>query len=1021
MTLIFPVVTLAGEMRLIGAPMISPDGKTVVFEWLSDLWQAPATGGEAVRVEANPGHDGFPRFTPDGKRIVFSSDRTGSQQVFSIPTGGGSATQHTFHSEGNELECLSPDGTRAIVRGTRDRYGFRQTQLLEISLTRDEREQRLFDAAATSADTSPDGKRILFCRGGEQLYRKGYKGSRASQIWRYDRVSQTFTSLIAEDTDARSPVWLPDGKGFYFLSSRSGTGNVWVKSADSATPRPLTHFSGDGVNSISLSADGAAMVFRRGLEVFHFAPKSKQPPRAVTFWTKAGLPDVSRDVRSLEKAVKSDFTAGMDQVVFSAAGELWWLKTAGETAVQVTHTPVAEENPRFSPDGKWLYFSRDNGLEVNFHRCQFDQGKLLNEEQLTRSKRSKGSLKISPDDSRIAWTEGTGDLFAAAADGAEQRLVMKGWEQPTFDWSPCGRWLAIAAVNRNAGRDIWLTRADGRGNAVNLTQHPAFEGSPRWSPDGRWLAFSARRDADQTLQLWVVDLGKTGLSTEVTDEAIVELGAKARRISTGGIEPERMIWTADSKFLLFQNKDRSDEHLHSVAIFDHALTRLTAQRGVPIRTTRDGALLWQVDHTPAIFKNGANRIFPIKATVDHPREAVLTLAFRRVWRTLGERYYDPSMSGRDWAGLRLKYEPFAAGARSSRQFDHVISQLYGELNASHLSFLRKPWSTESSAKAKSEEVTAHPGLIFQDRGREGPLVIDRVVDGSKVALLPQAPRPGETVVKIAGENVTRRTPLHRFFNGAENRALPITVRASDGSERVLELRCISYEKARMLDRDERESTARRIASQTAKVSYLAVPDMNRDTIDGLEQKVYQCSLSSEGLILDLRNNGGGREADRLLAMFCQPVHSFTMPRNGPDGYPQARRLQTFWPKPLVVICNQNTYSNSEIFCHAIQQADRAPLVGVTTAGGVISAVKTTIPDAGTLQIPFRGWFRVTDGSNLELNGAKPDFPVPLSPADEDARRDPQLKKALEILKSAMARTPSPPAPRWRPGGSGSGR
>jgi tricorn protease len=174
--------------------------------------------------------------------------------------------------------------------------------------------------------------------------------------------------------------------------------------------------------------------------------------------------------------------------------------------------------------------------------------------------------------------------------------------------------------------------------------------------------------------------------------------------------------------------------------------------------------------------------------------------------------------------------------------------------------------------------------------------------------------------------------------------------------------------------------------------------MNRETFDRIEREVYQAALQSEGMILDLRDNGGGREADRLLSLFCQPAHSFTLPRGGPAGYPYDRLAHAAWNKPLVVLCNEGTFSNSEIFCHAILLTKRAPVVGVATAGGVISAVKAKIPGVGELQVPFRGWFHAKTGVNLDLNGAQPDFPVTLTPADEDGGRDPQLEKALELVR-----------------------
>lgn len=971
----------AEEMHLVTAPAVSPDGKSMVFEWINDLWTAPTDGGEAIRVEENPARDSYPQFTPDGKRIVFSSDRTGSMQVFSIPAAGGEAIRHTYQTEGNELECLSPDGTHAIVRGIRERSGFRATRLFTIDLTKDAREQRLFDATGDEASWSPDGTRVLFCTGGEQLYRKGYRGSRASHIWQYEIPTGKFECRVAEETDARQPVWHPDGKGFYYLSSRTGTLNLWSQRDGATTPEAITWETGDSVFSRIPSAEGSTFVFRRGFGLFRFRPKTDATPLPLTLWTREKLPDVSRDQKKITTTTNADFTNGLDQIVFSAAGELWWIRN-GETK-RLTETPAAESDVRFSPDGKWLYFLRDDGLSPNFFRATFKEGLLENERQVTAGSFTKTLFKPSPDGTKIAWVEGTGNIFTAAADGTDPRCVFKCWDRPTFDWEPNGQRLAIAAEDRNSNRDIWLTDADGKSDPLNLTRHPAFEGSPRWSPDGRWLVFSAKRDADGKSRLWKIDFSKDGPRT-------------AKVISTGDIEPTRVIWAADSKSLLFQNQKTTDANLYSVSPAGGEVKTLTAQRGVPIRTTKGGSLLWRVNQTPAMLKDGVSMTFPISASIDRRRNEVLTLAFRRICKTLGERFYDPKMNGIDWEALRMKYEPAAAMSRTSRQFDRTVSHLFGELNASHLSFLRKPWSNEI-IKKPIEETTAHPGLVFRDGPAEGPLVIERIIPGSPAARIPDSPEKGEIIVRIAGEAATSHTPLHRFFNSGLGKSLPVVIRSMDGKERVIELRCISYARARSLDRKENESIARQRVTKNGDFSYVKVRDMSMKSFIDLELTVYRASLETAGMVLDFRNNGGGREADRMLSLFCQPVHSFTVPRGGPEGYPNARRVHAAWDKPLVVLCNENTFSNSEIFCHAMRETKRAPLVGTTTAGGVISAIKVTIPDAGELQVPFRGWFQTGTGKNLDLNGAVPDFPVGLTPADENAGRDPQLEKAVEVL------------------------
>jgi len=977
------------SIQMISFPAVSPDGKSLVFEWSEDLWTASIDGGEAERIVHHPGRDAYPRFSPDGKRILFSSNRSGSLQIYSIPVTGGHLLQHTYHTEGNKLECLSQDGRHALVRGARERPGSGATQLLEIDLTKDVRERRLFDAVGHSPAWSPDGKSVLFCRGGEQLFRKGYRGARASQIWLYQIEERTFECLVTGETEARSPMWLPDGTGFYFVSAIDGTPNLWRRSIH-GEERKLTHFHDDGVITPSLSADGSTLIFTSGFELFRYRPESDPKPTAIPLWTVEKLPDVSTETLTIDGTLSADFTQDLKQLVFSAASDLWIVTERGKPPIRLTETSAAEDEVRFSPAGDWLYFLRDDGMESNYFRTHVVNNALVHEMPVTRGSRSKGRLKLSSDGSKIAWIEGNGDVFTAAADGTDSRLVYKCWDRPTFDWSPDGQWLAIAAEDCNANRDIWLVSADGGKPAMNMTRHPAFEGSPRWSPDGRWLVFSAKRDKSGESQLWRFDFGKNGPNANL----------EPTLISTKGIEPIRVLWASDSRSLYFQSALKSPKKTYQINVDGSDMQTLVDRGGIPIRVTSEGAILWRVNQTPEIFTKSETVDFPISMTVKRPREDVLTLGFRRIWRTLGERFYDPKMNGRDWHTLRIKYEHAAKTARDSRQFNRVIKQLRGELNASHLAFTPKPWPNEIR-KIPDKEMTAHPGMVFDDQNPDpdSPLLITRVIPGSEVSMLPEPPQAGDRILRIAGEEVSNKTSLHRFFNGAENRPLPLRIRSKDGRERVIELRCISYHKARELSRQEREKTAlQRVAQVNPKTTYLRVPNMNRDTLENLAMKVYQASLTSEALILDLRDNGGGREADRMLAMFCQPEHSFTISRDGPMGYPVDRQSSPSWNHPMVVLCNQDTFSNAEIFCHAVKHLKRAPLVGTATAGGVISAVKIAIPDVGSLQVPFRGWFNIGTRENLDSRGAQPDHTVEMSPADESAGRDPQLDKALELLK-----------------------
>jgi len=189
------------------------------------------------------------------------------------------------------------------------------------------------------------------------------------------------------------------------------------------------------------------------------------------------------------------------------------------------------------------------------------------------------------------------------------------------------------------------------------------------------------------------------------------------------------------------------------------------------------------------------------------------------------------------------------------------------------------------------------------------------------------------------------------------------------------------------------------------LGYLHIRGMNFPSFHRFEQELFMAGAGKDGLIIDVRNNGGGSTADHLLTALTQPVHAIAVPRGGGPGYPQDRMVYATWNKPIVVLCNQNSFSNAEIFAHAIKNLKRGQLVGVTTAGGVISTGGIPIMDIGFLRMPFRGWFTVNDGEDMELHGAVPDHIVWPEPGDAE---DKQLSKS--VLRMFGSSAVCPPLP-----------
>ena len=184
------------------------------------------------------------------------------------------------------------------------------------------------------------------------------------------------------------------------------------------------------------------------------------------------------------------------------------------------------------------------------------------------------------------------------------------------------------------------------------------------------------------------------------------------------------------------------------------------------------------------------------------------------------------------------------------------------------------------------------------------------------------------------------------------------------------------------------------------MSWLPIQGMNQSSLDVFERDLYAAAGGKDGLIIDVRNTGGGWTADRLLASITVTKHAYTIPRgadgNHTDGYPQDRLFIQRYTLPINMLCNENSYSNAEIISHAFKTLERGTLVGQETFGAVISTGGTRLIDGTFVRLPFRGWY-LLDGTDMEDTGAVPDLIVPQTPEAESAEDDEQLRAAVADL------------------------
>ena len=183
---------------------ISPDGQTIAFTYMGDLYTVPTAGGDAKQITLHKAHDFMPVWSADSKHIAFASDRYGNFDVYIMEAKGGQATRLTFHSTDEKPYTFSHDGTSLIFGAARlDIAEHRQfpdgthTELYSVPVVGG-RVKQIFTIPAEYVQVSKDGNTMIYHdkKGGENEWRKHHTSSVTRDIWSYDKSTNTHKMLV---------------------------------------------------------------------------------------------------------------------------------------------------------------------------------------------------------------------------------------------------------------------------------------------------------------------------------------------------------------------------------------------------------------------------------------------------------------------------------------------------------------------------------------------------------------------------------------------------------------------------------------------------------------------------------------------------------------------------------------------------------------------------------------------------------------------------------------------------------
>jgi tricorn protease len=490
----FSSIVLAREAKLVRYP--SYHNGRVAFTYLADIWVADENGGNVQRLTVNRARDAYPKFSPDGKWIAFSSDRNGNLDVYIIPSTGGSAKQVTHHSADDVVLGWTPDG-RGILFSSQRGEDF--MALLYIVSVDGGMPWRAGPDMGNAASFSPDGKRIAYNPKGQTYWRKYYRGAYATDVWIEDISTKKFTQLTDFDGLDSWPMWSRDGD-IYFVSDRDGNGltNIWRVAEAGGKADKVTSFRNGDVRFPSISADGRTIVFEHDFGIWKLDTGSKKVT-PIRLDIDAETAENESEMRAFSsEADDYDLAPNARRLIVSVHGELFTVPVEEGDIRQITDTPARDRFAGYSPDGKWLSFISDRSGREEIYVVAVDGSG--EPQQLTDIDTLKLGYNWSPDSKEIAFT--TSDSKLRKVNVSTKQVIQLDSSRfgnvSTPEWSPDGKWLTYSKSDASRTTDIYVITSSGEEKEPHKITFDSYdERSPRFSPDGRKVFFVR---SDQTGQ-----------------------------------------------------------------------------------------------------------------------------------------------------------------------------------------------------------------------------------------------------------------------------------------------------------------------------------------------------------------------------------------------------------------------------------------------------------------------------------------------------------------------------------------
>jgi tricorn protease len=999
--------------EIVGArhPAPSPDGKHIAFSYYGDVWTVNAGGGKAQRLTVNPAYESRPYWSPDGHSIAFVTDRWGNDDICVMPADGAHPPKRlTYHSNYDALYGWTPDGQALIFAAQRNTI---RPLLYKVALEGGTPEVFL-NFEAYNICFLPDGKTVCFERGGGDWWRRRYKGGSDQDIWKKtlpDGKSERITDY--QGRDAYPMYSRLDGK-LYLVSDRGPdiVSNIWRMDLDGSNAEQMT-FEKEEIHYPRISWDGSLITFECFNEICTYDVATGQITRPRIYVTE----DYSEEPFSLE-----NFTAGASEfalsptekeLAFVVHGDIFVMQLKdgiSEKIVQVTNTPHIEKDVAWHPYEEMLVFvSMEDGdmdictIEPKKEKKFYDDH-IFKTQKILDTQNTEYKPRFSPDGKMIAYLKNHGELYSMRTDGTHSTKLCPDNDVIWIHWSPDSRWITFSRTTLGWREDVFVVPADGKHEPVNISNHPNDDYQPMWSQDGRRIAFASRdaignlwmkyvfllkEDEERDREYWEKNESDT---IEVAANVFIDFEDIGERIHTvtqvrGGYN--RVAQSLDGKQFAIHSDNLSSDDIWTVDWLGKELKRVTKTNVNPkmLSITRDRKKIHYLTSTGHIFvadiPSAQSQPISFNVQIGIDRIAERDQVFKEAWWALNDGFYDSDFHGVDWEAMYIKYRDWAIYTRRQRDFHDVIRMMMGELNASHLGI----WKPSPGG-----EVTGVIGIIPDPSHKASGIKVKEIIPNTPAAELKANIKPDDLITNINGKQIAAGVNFHSLLRNMNNKEILLTLQQA-GKER--EIRITPTDPITSLDIIENNWVrANRdfVHKETnQRIGYLYIARMNEENLRKFEKDLYE-EMGKQGLIIDIRYNGGGSIHDEILDILRRTAYAYSIERGGQKSYSSLFR----WDKPTVLLINEFCYSDGEIFPAGFQELKLGKVLGVPTYGAVIGTVDIKLYDGTYFRVPTEGWY-LLDDVNLENTPVEPDVYVENAPEEDGSSTDTQLTKAIQLL------------------------